>query len=31
MSGKGYAPVDFLSLLGRIRITCGYAGKKKRI
>jgi len=31
MSGKGYVPADLLSLLGRIRITCGYAGKKKRI
>lgn len=31
MSGKGYAPADLLSLLGRIRITYGYSGKKKRI
>jgi len=30
MSGKGYAPADLLSLLGRIRITYGYSGKKKR-
>ena len=31
MSAKGYTPADLLSLLGRIRITYGYAGKKKRI
>ena len=31
MSGKGYAPADLLSLWGRIKITYGYSGKKKRM
>jgi len=31
MSGKGYAPADLLFLWGRIKITYGYSGKKKRM